>query len=119
MKKCIIIDDSKFMRKIIAEALVEHGYLIAGEADNGQDGINLFESTKPDFVTMDITMSGKSGITAIKEIKAKFPEAKILVISALSEDAIKNNDKEIEADAFLTKPFDKKELIDLVGKILS
>jgi two-component system chemotaxis response regulator CheY len=119
MKKCIIIDDSKFMRKIIAEALVEHGYLIAGEADNGKDGINLYESAKPDFVTMDITMSGTDGIAAIREIKTKFPKAKILVISALNENAIKLNDKNIEADAFLTKPFDKKELIDLVDKMLS
>jgi len=119
MKKCIIIDDSKFMRKIIAETLVEYGYIIAGEADNGQDGIDLYGSIKPDFATMDITMSGKDGMTAIKEIKAKFPKSKILVISALSENTIKMNDPGIEADAFLTKPFDKKELIDLVEKILS
>ncbi|MCL1865299.1 MAG: response regulator [Spirochaetes bacterium] len=119
MKKCIIIDDSKFMRKIIAETLIESGYSIAGEADNGQDGINLYENIKPDFVTMDITMAGKDGITAIKEIKQKFPESKIVVISALSENTIKNNDKNIEADAFITKPFEKKELIALVDKLLS
>ena len=119
MKKCIIVDDSKFMRKLIAEALREHGYLIAGEADNGQDGIDLYENIKPDFITMDITMEGKNGITAIEEIKTKFPESKIIVISALSETAIKINDKNIKADAFLAKPFDKKELIDLVDKILT
>ena len=119
MKKCIIIDDSKFMRKIIAEALTEHGYTIAGEAENGQDGINLYEHTKPDFVTMDITMAGKGGIETIKEIKAKYPESKIIVISALDESAIKLNDKDIKADAFLTKPFDKKELVSIVKKLLS
>ena len=119
MKKCIIIDDSKFMRKIIAEALTEYGYEIAGEAENGQDGINLYEKTKPDFVTMDITMAGVSGIQAIKEIKGKYPKSKIIVISALDENTIKNNDKKIEADAFLTKPFEKKELIAIVEKLLS
>jgi two-component system chemotaxis response regulator CheY len=119
MKKCIIVDDSKFMRKIIAETLTEYGYLIAGEADNGQDGIDLYEKVKPDFATMDITMAGKDGARAISEIKDKFPESKILVISALSENTLKINDKEIKADAFLTKPFEKKELIDLVEKLLS
>jgi len=119
MKKCIIVDDSKFMRKIIAETLVEAGYLVAGEADNGQVGIDLYESIRPDFATMDITMAGKDGLTAIREIKEKFPESKIIIISALSENTIKLNDKNIKADAFLTKPFDKKELIDIVNKILS
>jgi two-component system chemotaxis response regulator CheY len=119
MKKCIIIDDSKFMRKIIAEALAEHGYEIAGEAENGQDGINLYENIKPDFVTMDITMAGVSGIQAINEIKEKYPKSKIIVISALDENTIKINDKNIKADAFLTKPFEKKELIAIVEKLLS
>ena len=119
MKKCIIVDDSKFMRKIIAETLTEYGYLIAGEADNGQDGIDLYEKVKPDFATMDITMAGKDGAKAISEIKDKFPESKIIVISALSENTLRINDKEIKADAFLTKPFEKKELIDLVEKLLS
>lgn len=119
MAKCVIVDDSKFMRKIIADILVNGGHTVAGEADNGQDGIDLYSKMKPDFLTMDITMGGKDGINAVKEIKRQFPESKILVISALNENTIKMNDGKVNADAYLTKPFNKDELLTLVDKLLS
>lgn len=119
MAKCIIVDDSKFMRKIIADILVNGGHTVAGEADNGQGGIDLYNEIKPDFLTMDITMGGKDGINAVKEIKKKNPQAKIIVVSALNEKTIKMNDEGIEADAYLTKPFKKEELLSLVDRILS
>jgi len=119
MAKCIIVDDSKFMRKIISDTLVNGGHIVAGEADNGQDGIDLYNKIQPDFLTMDITMGGKDGINAVKEIKKKYPDSKIIVISALNENTIKMNDDKINADIFLTKPFTKEELLALVDKILS
>ncbi len=119
MAKCIIVDDSKFMRKIISDILVNGGHIVAGEADNGQDGIDLYAKEKPDFLTMDITMGGKDGINAVREIKKKYPESRIIVISALNENTIKMNDEKINADAFLTKPFTKEELLSLVNKMLS
>lgn len=119
MAKCIIVDDSKFMRKIISDILSSGGHTIAGQADNGQDGIDLYEKELPDFLTMDITMGGKDGINAVKEIKRKHPESRILVISALNENTIKLNDIKVNADAYLTKPFDKEELLTLIDKILS
>lgn len=118
MARALIVDDSKFMRKIIAETLTSGGHTIVGEADNGQDGIRLYEELKPDFVTMDITMGGKDGMRAIREIKTKFPESKIIVISALNENTIKMNDESISADLFITKPFTKEELLSVVNKIV-
>lgn len=119
MAKCIIVDDSKFMRKIISDILITGGHTVEGEADNGQGGVDLYEKVKPDFLTMDITMGGKDGINAVKEIKSKHPESKIIVISALNENTIKMNDEKINADVFLTKPFNKEELLTLVDKLLS
>lgn len=114
----LIVDDSKFMRRIIADILIAGGHTIAGEADNGQDGIDLYSELKPDFVTMDITMGGKDGINAVKEIKTKFPEARIIVVSALNENTIKMNDEKINADAYIIKPFDSETLLNLVDKII-
>ncbi len=119
MPKGLIVDDSKFMRRIVADIVTSGGHTVAGEADNGQDGIDLYEKLKPDFVTMDITMGGKDGINAVKEIKTKHPDSKIIVVSALNENTIKLNDKDIQADAFITKPFEKEELLSLITKILS
>lgn len=114
----LIVDDSKFMRRIIADIIIAGGHTIAGEADNGQDGINLYASLKPDFVTMDITMGGKDGINAVREIKSKYPDSRIIVVSALNEQTIKLNDEGINADAYITKPFDSETLLNLINKIL-
>jgi len=118
MASGLIVDDSKFMRRIIADILISGGHTIVGEADNGQDGIDLYSELKPDFVTMDITMGGKDGINAVKEIKSKFPGSRIIVVSALNENTIKMNDQGINADAYITKPFDSDTLLNLVDKII-
>lgn len=118
MAKAMIVDDSKFMRRIIRETLEEGGHEIVAEVDNGVDAITMYNDMKPDFVTMDITMWGKDGLMAIDEISEKFPDARIVVISALSEKTLRLNEKNINARAFLTKPFEKQELLDVVDKIL-
>lgn len=118
MARGIIVDDSKFMRRIISDIITGAGHTVAGEADNGQDGINLYDEHKPDFITMDITMGGKDGINAVKEIKSKHPGSRIIVISALNENTIKLNDEKIQADIYITKPFTKEELIEAINKLL-
>mgnify|MGYP001024820902 CR=1 FL=1 len=118
MAKAMIVDDSRFMRRIIRETLEEGGHDIVAEADNGVDAISIYNENKPDFVTMDITMWGKDGLKAIDEISESFPDARIVVISALSEKTLRLNEKNINARAFLTKPFEKKELLDIVEKII-
>ena len=118
MARGLIVDDSKFMRRIIADIITSAGHVVEGEADNGQDGINLYEQLNPDFITMDITMGGKDGINAVKEIKSKNPAAKIIVISALNENTIKLNDQKIQADIYITKPFTKEDLLDAIDKLL-
>ncbi len=118
MAKAMIVDDSRFMRRIIRETLEEGGHDIVAEADNGVDAIDMYNENKPDFVTMDITMWGKDGLKAIDEISESFPDARIVVISALSEKTLRLNEKNINARAFLTKPFEKKELLAIVEKII-
>ncbi len=118
MARGLIVDDSKFMRRIIRDIIVSAGHSVDGEADNGQEGIELYDKLKPDFITMDITMGGKDGINAVKEIKANHPDSKIIVISALNENTIKLNDQKIQADIFITKPFTKEDLIEAIDKLV-
>jgi two-component system chemotaxis response regulator CheY len=117
MARGMIVDDSKFMRKIIREALDSGGHTIISEAENGNEGIEQYKKLKPDFVTMDITMGGKDGIKAVNEIMKFDSSAKIIVVSALSEKTIRMNDN-IQISAFITKPFEKENLLSVVKKIL-
>lgn len=118
MARALIVDDSKFMRKIIRETLEEGGHEILAEADNGIDGIAKYGKLRPDFVTMDVTMAGKDGIQAVSEIQSIDPGAKIIIISSMSATTLKINDEKLHADAFITKPFEKKELLEAINKIL-
>lgn len=118
MAQALIVDDSRFMRRIIKSALEEGGHNIIGEADNGADGIALFKELKPDFVTMDITMGGKDGIRAVQEIHDFDKDARIIVVSALNENTIKQNEPQIKATAFITKPFEKEKLLKAIEGIL-
>jgi two-component system, chemotaxis family, chemotaxis protein CheY len=118
MANGVIVDDSKFMRKVLRETLESGGYTVIDEADNGADGVEKFKLLKPDFITMDITMGGLDGITAVKAINEFDPKARIIIVSALNEHTIKMNDHSIHASAFIQKPFDKDELLNAVKHVM-
>lgn len=119
MARCMIVDDSSFMRRIIHQTLVEAGHQVVAEVDNGLDALSKYKEVKPDVVTMDITMWGKDGLEAISEITSDYPDAKIIIISALNERTLKINEKDINARLFLSKPFEKQELLDAIEKVLN
>lgn len=118
MARALIVDDSKFMRKIISDTLIGGGHEVVGEADNGYEALELYKKTHPDFVTMDITMHGKDGLMAVSEIKNIDSKAKIVVVSALSEKTLRLNDSTIQADAYVLKPFEKEDLLKKIESIL-
>lgn len=113
----MIVDDSSFMRKIIKKTLEQAEHTVIAETDNGNDALEIYNKYKPDIVTMDITILGKDGLKVIKEITQKYPDAKIIVISALNERTLRLSDKQINAKAFLKKPFTSEELLQTIKNI--
>lgn len=85
MKKVMIVDDSTVMRRKLAEILVQAGYSIVAEAWNGEQAYREYVKFKPDLITMDITMPNMDGINAVKKIVGEYPDAKIVMISALEQ----------------------------------
>lgn len=118
MANILIVDDSKFMRGIIRSALEEGGHNVAAEADNGNTAVEMYKTTKPDIVTMDVTMWGKDGVEALEEILKDDPAAKIIMVSALNENTLKGLRSNIKAKAYLTKPFSKEQLLSAVNSLL-
>ena len=119
MARCLIVDDSSFMRRIIRETIEEGGHDVAAETDNGIDALALYAEMEPDLVTMDITMYGKDGIVAIADITRDYPDARIVVVSALSEKTLHLYTEKINAKAFITKPFDKKDFLEVINRALT
>ncbi len=85
MARILIVDDSAVMRLNLRKILMESGHEIIAEAPNGKVALNMYEKYKPDLVTMDITMPVMSGVDATGFIVSKYPDAKIVMISALNQ----------------------------------
>jgi two-component system chemotaxis response regulator CheY len=105
-----------FMRKLVSDALTKGGHDVVGEAANGEEAVERFKELRPDILTMDITMPEKDGITALKEIIAIDPGARVVMCSALGQenkvlDAIKAGAKD-----FIVKPFDPARVLGAIEK---
>jgi len=117
--KVLVVDDAIFMRKMISDILESNGMEVAGEADNGAEAVKMYEELKPDMVTMDIIMPEMNGIDAVRHIMNEDSKAKIIMCSALGQQALVQDALEAGAKDFLIKPFNPSRVIEVIGKVLN
>ncbi|GLI19232.1 MULTISPECIES: response regulator [Tepidanaerobacter] len=115
----LIVDDAAFMRMMIKDILTKNGYQVSGEAENGAVAVQAYNELKPDLVIMDITMPEMDGIEAVKKIKAIDPSAKIIMCSAMGQQAMVIDAIQAGARDFVVKPFQPERVIEAVKKALS
>ena len=112
--KLLIVDDSNIIRSRIARVALNpkiSGLTIVGLARNGLEAINICMRSKPDVVTMDLTMPEMDGNTCVSELIKRNPKLNILVVSALSDKATAIDALRRGARGFLYKPFTDEQLI--------
>lgn len=107
--KVLIVDDEILIRNVIKEYLKIENFKY-DEASDGQEAINLATSNNYDCIIMDIMMPNLDGYSAIKQIK-EVSDAKIIVLSARTEEFDKLSGFDLGIDDYVTKPFSPKELI--------
>jgi two-component system chemotaxis response regulator CheY len=117
--KVLIVDDAAFMRMMLRDILSKNGFEVVGEADNGRVAVQMYNDLKPDVVTMDITMPEMDGIAAVKEIKAADPAAKVVMVSAMGQQAMVIEAIRSGAADFIVKPFQPDRVLEALGKALS
>lgn len=117
-KKILLVDDAAFMRMLIRDALTKNGYTQILEAADGEIAVQVYDAEQPDLVIMDITMPNKTGIEALKEIKAKYPAAKVIMCSAMGQEAMVVEAIRLGALDFIVKPFKADRILQTVSKIL-
>jgi two-component system chemotaxis response regulator CheY len=117
--KVLIVDDAAFMRMMLRDILSKNGFEVVGEADNGKVAVQMYNDLKPDVVTMDITMPEMDGIAAVKEIKAADPSAKVVMVSAMGQQAMVIEAIRSGAADFIVKPFQPDRVLEALGKALS
>jgi two-component system, chemotaxis family, chemotaxis protein CheY len=117
--KILIVDDAAFMRMMIKDILSKNGFEVVGEAADGNQAVEKYKELSPDLVTMDITMPEKDGIAALKEIKAVDENAKIIMCSAMGQQAMVIDAIQAGAKDFIVKPFQADRVIEAIQKALS
>jgi two-component system, chemotaxis family, chemotaxis protein CheY len=118
-QRIMIVDDAAFMRMMIKDILTKNGYEIVAEAADGAQAVEKYKEHQPDLVTMDITMPEMDGIAALKEIKQINPNAKVIMCSAMGQQAMVIDAIQAGAKDFIVKPFQADRVLEAIGKILS
>ncbi len=117
-KNILVVDDAAFMRMMIKDILIKNGYNVAGEAENGQKAVERYRELKPDLVLMDITMPELDGIQALKAIKGEDGGAKVIMCSAMGQQAMVIEAIQSGAKDFIVKPFQAERVLEAVKKVV-
>jgi len=116
--RVLVCDDAIFMRTMISDILSGAGYEVVGEAETGVQAIERYRALKPDLVTMDIVMPDMGGIDAVREIVKEDPHAKILMCSAMGQQALVVEAIQAGAKDFVVKPFQPSRVLEAVQRVL-
>jgi two-component system, chemotaxis family, chemotaxis protein CheY len=114
MAKILIAEDSQFMRGVLSDLLKEANHEVV-EAENGVEALEKYASQKPDLVLLDIIMPEKDGIDVLKEIDKS---AKVIVISAVGQEKMVGEAKNLGALDYIVKPFENDKVKEAIAKIL-
>ncbi|MEH7440945.1 response regulator [Bacillus sp. JJ1122] len=118
-KRILVVDDAAFMRMMIKDILTKNGFEVVAEAADGMQALEKYKELQPDLVTMDITMPEMDGITSLKEIKKVNPNAKVIMCSAMGQQAMVIDAIQAGAKDFIVKPFQADRVIEAISKALS
>ncbi|MAH12601.1 MAG: hypothetical protein CMO33_02545 [Verrucomicrobia bacterium] len=114
----LVVDDHSAMRSTLRDILQDEGYEVQS-ASSGEEAVDVFEGGNFDAVLMDVRMQGINGVEAFRRMKSLSNSVKVILMSAFSVDEIKEESLEEGAVAFLPKPLDMENLIDLIGETVS
>jgi two-component system chemotaxis response regulator CheY len=117
--RVLIVDDAIFMRKMISDILVENGMEVVGEADTGAKAVEKYMELRPDLVTMDIIMPEMNGIDAVRKIMEFDSKARIVMCSALGQQALVQEAITAGAKDFLIKPFNAARVVEVIAKVFN
>ncbi|MEM3852642.1 MAG: response regulator [Methanomassiliicoccales archaeon] len=115
--KILVVDDSSLTRSAVVTALQAFNHEVVGEGKDGNEALELYKKSKPDIVLLDLAMPNKDGLETIREIRDFDPNAVIVAVSALYDRAIQRRALELGAKAYVVKPFELSELMNVIEKI--
>ena len=118
LRTVLICDDAVFMRTMLSDILSNAGFSVVGQAQTGAEAVDKYKELQPDLVTMDIVMPDMGGIEAVRKIVAEYPDAKILMCSAMGQQSLVVEAIQAGARDFVVKPFQPSRVLEAVQRVL-
>ncbi|SFI32678.1 Chemotaxis phosphatase CheX [Tindallia magadiensis] len=119
IKRVVVVDDSPFSIRILSDMLAELELEVVGKASSLEEVQTVIAQEKPDIVTMDMTIPGTDGIECTEAVKKIHPDARVIMISSMKDDAIVKRSKKAGASGYVQKPVDPEELKNVIHRITS
>ncbi len=117
-KKVLLADDASFMRMMLKNILEPAGFTVVGEASNGREAIELYRKLKPDILITDMIMPEVGGIDVVREIIKEFPDANIIICSAIGQQTLVIEAIQAGAKDYIVKPFEQANVLETINKII-
>jgi len=108
LMRTLIIDDSPMARRVIRHHLTKVGCRVVGEAENAAQGLKLFQTLKPDLITLDVMMPEVEGVDSLKalhEMLTVKPDLSAIIVSAIPYEKVRDGFLREGALAYIVKPF--------------
>jgi two-component system alkaline phosphatase synthesis response regulator PhoP len=122
-QKILIVDDEDHLRMLIEQTLeeLEDDGVELITATNGEEALDLIVNEKPNLVFLDVMMPKMNGIEVCRKVKQelKINDVFIIILTAKGQELDKQKGKDVDADVYMTKPFDPDELLDRARQVLS
>lgn len=113
----MVVDDSAFMRNMLKNIITQAGGIIVGEAGDGKEATEKVDQLNPQIIFMDIMMPVMNGLDALKDIKSRRPEIKVVMCTSAGQEKIISEAVEAGASEFVKKPFKPDEIAQVLSKL--
>jgi two-component system, response regulator PdtaR len=117
-RRVVVAEDEALIRLDLTEMLAEEGYVVAGEAGDGETAVRLTEELRPDLVILDVKMPRLDGISAAERIVGA-RIAPVLILTAFSQRELVERARDAGAMAYVVKPFGKGDLVPAIEMAVS
>jgi len=115
----LVCDDAVFMRTMLTDILQQAGFTVVGQAESGAKAVEKYKELRPDLVTMDIVMPDMGGIDAVRAITSFDPSARVVMCSAMGQQALVVDAIQAGAKDFVVKPFQPSRVLEAVQRVLA
>ena len=117
MVRVLVADDSASIRILLKDVLTMENYDIVGEAVDGADALEKYEQLQPDVLLLDLAMPKMSGLEVLEQLQPKYPQMKVIVITANGSEQVYKECKKYGAIGYIDKPFDFKDVLAQIEEV--